>query len=570
MRRLCQAEGAGCCRFADSRSRAQTCSDCSRDSWREFRSSTPHVIARYSINYILMSYYQVPTPRTALLGAVLMHLAPALGECRDIPLPSTARLHSHPASCLERSSGSVVPCLCSCCWSGCHPGFPVVMVSLSSVFLHFLVPLLSLVFTTNYLRRPEKMLTVVVLVMLASSWSEGLVLSKCELRSQLQEAFPELHSVNHKDILTQFVCTVEHNSWFNTSFVSIDYVNPELLIRTLTIFGLGEKDLSAMKKNLLPEEMLGSGDNSGEGSSDIFSGSGSGENSGEGSGDIFSGSGSGDNSGEGSGDIFSGSGSGDNSGEGSGDIFSGSGSGDNSGEGSGDIFSGSGSGDNSGEGSGDIFSGSGSGDNSGEGSGDIFSGSGSGDNSGEGSGDIFSGSGSGENSGEGSGDIFSGSGSGDNSGEGSGDIFSDRKREKRAIHKEETNELQYILLNPEDMQADSSGQQQDDSLLRMLSESGSSDYYGESLGDDFSGSSSENWQRKKRAIHKEEHVGDQMEMDEDGVISRTLYGIFQLSDDIACKSGSIYSLNRCQLDCAALTDDDITDDIACLKILNEM
>ncbi|KAF4075352.1 hypothetical protein AMELA_G00233750, partial [Ameiurus melas] len=41
-----------------------------------------------------------------------------------------------------------------------------------------------------------------------------------------------------------------------------------------------------------------------------------------------------------------------------------------------------------------------------------------------------------------------------------------------------------------------------------------------------------------------------------------LYGIFQLSD-ITCNSGSSYSLDLCQLNCSALTDDDITDDIAC-------
>ncbi|MCI4393909.1 hypothetical protein PGIGA_G00163040 [Pangasianodon gigas] len=45
-----------------------------------------------------------------------------------------------------------------------------------------------------------------------------------------------------------------------------------------------------------------------------------------------------------------------------------------------------------------------------------------------------------------------------------------------------------------------------------------------------------------------------------------LYGIFQLSD-IACNSGSSHSMNLCGLDCSALTDDDITDDIACLMTL---
>ncbi|XP_046693095.1 uncharacterized protein wu:fj19g03 [Silurus meridionalis] len=49
---------------------------------------------------------------------------------------------------------------------------------------------------------------------------------------------------------------------------------------------------------------------------------------------------------------------------------------------------------------------------------------------------------------------------------------------------------------------------------------------------------------------------------------RTRYGIFQLSDS-ACNSGLDYSLNHCELDCSALTDDDITDDIACLMSLDE-
>ncbi|XP_066517933.1 uncharacterized protein [Hoplias malabaricus] len=48
-----------------------------------------------------------------------------------------------------------------------------------------------------------------------------------------------------------------------------------------------------------------------------------------------------------------------------------------------------------------------------------------------------------------------------------------------------------------------------------------------------------------------------------------LYGIFQLSDNLACKSGSKSSKNICNLDCADLIDDDITDDIACLKSLHE-
>lgn len=46
-----------------------------------------------------------------------------------------------------------------------------------------------------------------------------------------------------------------------------------------------------------------------------------------------------------------------------------------------------------------------------------------------------------------------------------------------------------------------------------------------------------------------------------------LYGIFQLSDQVACDSGSNQTLNICRMNCTALIDDDIRDDIACLKTL---
>ncbi|XP_056589260.1 uncharacterized protein LOC130409349 [Triplophysa dalaica] len=46
-----------------------------------------------------------------------------------------------------------------------------------------------------------------------------------------------------------------------------------------------------------------------------------------------------------------------------------------------------------------------------------------------------------------------------------------------------------------------------------------------------------------------------------------LYGIFQLSDRVACDSGSNQTMNICRMNCNALIDDDIRDDIACLKTL---
>ncbi|XP_073670440.1 uncharacterized protein [Paramisgurnus dabryanus] len=46
-----------------------------------------------------------------------------------------------------------------------------------------------------------------------------------------------------------------------------------------------------------------------------------------------------------------------------------------------------------------------------------------------------------------------------------------------------------------------------------------------------------------------------------------LLGIFQLNDCVACDSGSNQSLNVCRMNCSALTDDDIRDDVGCLKTL---
>ncbi|XP_048051441.1 uncharacterized protein LOC125271408 isoform X2 [Megalobrama amblycephala] len=50
-------------------------------------------------------------------------------------------------------------------------------------------------------------------------------------------------------------------------------------------------------------------------------------------------------------------------------------------------------------------------------------------------------------------------------------------------------------------------------------------------------------------------------------VSGQLYGVFQLSDQLACDSGMMPSLNVCNMSCSALIDDDITNDIACLKTL---
>ncbi|KAK7161199.1 hypothetical protein R3I94_004013 [Phoxinus phoxinus] len=63
--------------------------------------------------------------------------------------------------------------------------------------------------------------------------------------------------------------------------------------------------------------------------------------------------------------------------------------------------------------------------------------------------------------------------------------------------------------------------------------------------------------------------GDSSEEDssESSEVSTKLFGIFQLSDRVACDSGSGQSLNICRINCSALIDDDIRDDITCLKTL---
>ncbi|KAL2086574.1 hypothetical protein ACEWY4_017633 [Coilia grayii] len=45
----------------------------------------------------------------------------------------------------------------------------------------------------------------------------------------------------------------------------------------------------------------------------------------------------------------------------------------------------------------------------------------------------------------------------------------------------------------------------------------------------------------------------------------TLNGIFQLPDRVTCDSGLVPSLNICQTDCSNFLDNDVDDDIACIK-----
>ncbi|XP_008416364.1 lysozyme C, milk isozyme-like [Poecilia reticulata] len=64
--------------------------------------------------------------------------------------------------------------------------------------------------------------------------------------------------------------------------------------------------------------------------------------------------------------------------------------------------------------------------------------------------------------------------------------------------------------------------------------------------------------------------GKSSESNEDDV-DVTLYGLFQLPDDLVCSSANSASLNLCGISCDKLTDDDISDDIICVvKVINEL
>ncbi|XP_018922259.1 alpha-lactalbumin-like [Cyprinus carpio] len=58
-----------------------------------------------------------------------------------------------------------------------------------------------------------------------------------------------------------------------------------------------------------------------------------------------------------------------------------------------------------------------------------------------------------------------------------------------------------------------------------------------------------------------------VESDEDESEVWTLYGLFQLSDHVVCRSTQSRTLNLCGLTCDKLIDDDTRDDIACIQAL---
>ncbi|XP_030604739.1 uncharacterized protein LOC115793776 [Archocentrus centrarchus] len=76
---------------------------------------------------------------------------------------------------------------------------------------------------------------------------------------------------------------------------------------------------------------------------------------------------------------------------------------------------------------------------------------------------------------------------------------------------------------------------------------------------------------KERVVRADSQMEDEDETsgeEEPGYIfkpwSLGLYGLFQLSDKHFCDSGYRWSRNVCRTSCTAFTDDDITDDIACV------
>ncbi|CAB1346390.1 unnamed protein product [Coregonus sp. 'balchen'] len=66
------------------------------------------------------------------------------------------------------------------------------------------------------------------------------------------------------------------------------------------------------------------------------------------------------------------------------------------------------------------------------------------------------------------------------------------------------------------------------------------------------------------------HAGNHFTSGEDSSEEETmgtLYGLFQLSDRVICSSGSTPSLNLCQMNCSALIDDNISDDLTCVETI---
>ncbi|XP_053333621.1 uncharacterized protein wu:fj19g03 [Clarias gariepinus] len=66
-----------------------------------------------------------------------------------------------------------------------------------------------------------EMLAVLLVLTLVPTLSDGLLLKKCDLKSQLEKALSDLQGKNNEEMIAKLVCTLEHISGFNTSLVTI-------------------------------------------------------------------------------------------------------------------------------------------------------------------------------------------------------------------------------------------------------------------------------------------------------------------------------------------------------------
>ncbi|KAK3510857.1 hypothetical protein QTP70_022823, partial [Hemibagrus guttatus] len=97
-----------------------------------------------------------------------------------------------------------------------------------------------------------EMLVLLVVLALVPTWSDGLLLKKCELKSQLEAALSKLLEEKAGNIIAKLVCTAEQTSGFNTSLVTItDQFNP----RSPEDFfsGTGELPLKSKDTNIVSD-----------------------------------------------------------------------------------------------------------------------------------------------------------------------------------------------------------------------------------------------------------------------------------------------------------------------------
>ncbi|XP_067298703.1 uncharacterized protein [Pseudorasbora parva] len=74
-------------------------------------------------------------------------------------------------------------------------------------------------------------------------------------------------------------------------------------------------------------------------------------------------------------------------------------------------------------------------------------------------------------------------------------------------------------------------------------------------------------QTPTKGPHGSSHEAARPHLNATAKVVGQMYGVFQLSGQLACDSGMMPSLNICNMSCSALIDEDISNDIACLKTL---